>query len=605
MKDRTGTMILLAHTSGSKKIAKKIRKNRIKNWLFLCRDYRQLMLFEEAIGDTASRIFTGSRLDTKAHQLRGPVKKIFKELAEQYHSVEWWATKLSEKNTLVNNLFLHICYLSIANDVIMKHKDICIISDSRALLKSVRDMYPAALFAGSFPLLADYVKKVIRPLAYFTYFVFKSILKGLLAKMYSRKLDGNDLDKTKKSILLFTWVDEKYFGNGEKNNDRYFTILPDWLKRKGYEVIIFPKLYNIERTYKEASRWFKLNGGKFLLEHNYYRLSDYLYPVKVYLRRRKLKIKFKNLYLAGLKVDRLFYEHNQTGYSYDSVLHYRLVKRMAENGIVPDIYVDFYENMLPEKLFRLGMRKYCPHSRIITYQHAPFFPNLLCMYMTGRELECAPDKLVCSGRAMMDIIKNEGFPPERVVLGPALRYGFLHAVKPWKTNARDRDCRKVVLVIFPLERKLAEELMTKVFSVLRELEDIKVILKIHPMMHSRIIIDFCRTNKWKLPAHFQFCNDELYSLIEQVDCALIMATTSILEFCVLEIPYINVGSEIALNHDPTEWFAQCRHPLYTDNEIKTELIKILKGEAQSYDGLIKEDVFEPVNEHSLQAFITD
>ena len=315
----------------------------------------------------------------------------------------------------------------------------------------------------------------------------QTFYKGIIAAIYCKKLTGKGLDKNKKSVLLFTWADEKSFGSDGKFNDRYFTILPNWLKGKGYEVITFCKLHNLKRNYKNACKWVRSNHGKFLLEYSYYKLADYLYPIMIYWRRKNKRFKFNNVSLAGLRLDRLLSYYEKTSYTYNSVLHYCLARRMAENGIRPDIYIDLHENMLPQKMFRLGIRKYCSNTRIVSCQHTPFFPNLLCMYMGGRELEHAPDKLVCSGRAMMDIITNEGFPLKKVVLGPALRYEFLHTVKMRRTNAHDKDYPKVVLVIFPLERKLTEELMAKVFLLLK---DLLQILK-HVLSHVRVSIMCC------------------------------------------------------------------------------------------------------------------
>lgn len=595
-------MILLAHTSIKGRIVGQIRKRKITKWLFLCRDYNRLLFFEKIIDGAASRISTASILDSKAKQLRDPVNGLLLKLAEQYHSLEWWSMRLSEKNTLVSNLFLHICYLSIAVDILKEHVNICVVSDSQALLESLHDMYPDSLRIRSFSSIIERIKRIIKPPVYFIFFILQSILRGWEAKMYSRKITRDELDKKKKSILIFTWADERYFGNNGKISDRYFMILPHWLKDNGYEVIIFPKLCNMQKTYKEAYRWFKQSDDKFLLEYNYYHLSDYFYPVKIYLRRKSLRFKFNNLYIGVLKLDRLFSHYNASECLYSDILHYRLVKRIVADGIKPDIYIDFYESMLPQKMFRLGIRKYCPNTKIVTYQHAPLFPNLLCMYMSEKELEYAPDRYICSGQAMMDVMINKGFPKKKLILGPALRFDFLHKIKLCNNKTKNEYYHKTVLVVFPLEKKLAEELIAKSLHCLKGLNKTRVILKVHPMMSKRDIIQFCKVNQWIVPEYFEFSDKEIYSLLEDADCAMLMATTSILEFCVLGLPYINIGSEVALRHDPTEWFDKCNPPLYTEDEIKNELGKILNGSVNRYKPLLREYVFEPVNESSLRAF---
>ncbi len=133
--------------------------------------------------------------------------------------------------------------------------------------------------------------------------------------------------------------------------------------------------------------------------------------------------------LKGIDLTRLFKKESEnTAFSsLDTLLYYRLPKRLAEAGLRINLIITEYENMINEKLLILGFRKYLPFSKVVGFQHGALYPLLLCNFVTKEESIFAPlpDRVVCNGEFFRKILVQEGLPPELATVGPALRYTYL------------------------------------------------------------------------------------------------------------------------------------------------------------------------------------
>ena len=88
------------------------------------------------------------------------------------------------------------------------------------------------------------------------------------------------------------------------------------------------------------------------------------------------------------------------------------------------------ENNPPEKPFILAVREHYPHARLIGFQHTAWLKEQMGIVLLPEELPYhpLPEKIVCSGRRYLDILKSAGFPPDLLVPGPNLRYADVNSV---------------------------------------------------------------------------------------------------------------------------------------------------------------------------------
>lgn len=97
-------------------------------WLFLGRDYWRLMEWESALGPAFERINYAERLQELAMEWRQPYLDWIGRLGAQNDSLEWWTSRIAERNTLLDSLYHSICYLKIGLTYALQASGLLVIS---------------------------------------------------------------------------------------------------------------------------------------------------------------------------------------------------------------------------------------------------------------------------------------------------------------------------------------------------------------------------------------------------------------------------------------------------------------------------------------------
>src|SRR4051794_23892693 len=92
-----------------------------ERWLLLAPDYRVLLRWRAELG--REPIPTAPLVEQAAEGLRGPFMELITELGRRHDSPEWWASRVSERNTQVSQLFLYCCYLGVSLDEIARSEE--------------------------------------------------------------------------------------------------------------------------------------------------------------------------------------------------------------------------------------------------------------------------------------------------------------------------------------------------------------------------------------------------------------------------------------------------------------------------------------------------
>ena len=165
--------------------------------------------------------------------------------------------------------------------------------------------------------------------------------------------------------------------------------------------------------------------------------------------------------------------------SYNSVRY--LLEKFARRRIRIDCFIYPAENNPPEKSFILAVREHYPEARLIGFQHTAWLKEQMGVFLLPEEhsYHPLPEKLVCSGRRYLDILRSAGFPPEILVPGPNLRYAAVRSMTRESSPNGDGAPRKL-LVILNYDTNQNMELLDKTGQALKGLEDFRVFIKAHP-----------------------------------------------------------------------------------------------------------------------------
>jgi hypothetical protein len=323
-------------------------------------------------------------------------------------------------------------------------------------------------------------------------------------------------------FLLHTWVTEKCFGSNGKFNDGYFTILPQWLREKGYKVCTFVTIFSIKRSYWEALNFFRLRPSDYIIPEDYYRFYDYLFPLRLYLS--KILFTYKGIVLSGVDLTPLFYEEKRKDPASVETMYYILMKRLAENRVKPSVIIDGFENMISDKMIILGAKRYLKGAIVNGFFHLPVTLNILCNFIDSSEAEFAPlpDQIICNGELYQSLLAEQGYPSDKLVTGTALRYTYLWD-KTDKGPIKSENSNMRVLIPLPLAKGAALELIQKAMGVL-ETTDYKIYLKPHPM--GLEILDELPTS---VTSRVEALTGPMDDALSKVDLILTAATSAALD----------------------------------------------------------------------------
>ena len=564
------------------------------------------MKWKNALGHGFIYIEMSPILPEVSNKLKPHYLELITELGKHHHSPAWWISIISERNTAVSQLFLYCCYLEIVAKQLSKTDGkLCVVCESWALLQSI----------------ADFVKTIKWPVIWLKHplpgqrkFLFWARIIGkitlrLLRDAIRGKLIGHHTkppDKAKPCVFIHTYLDEACLGKDGMFHDRYFPKLTEWLENNNVSVVIIPVLFNLKRSYYSIWKFLWSCKEKFIEPYKYYHLIDYIAALKI--AWKSVSMPLGRIILNGFDVTRLFdAERERYAFRGLSVLMYlSLAKRLKEAGFRIDEVIAEYENMIAEKMLILGFRSEYPSTKLVGFQHGALYPLLLCNFVTRDEAKYAPlpDRVVCNGSFFRDILIREGLPNSKAIVGPALRYAYLHKIErePAKLGGDN-----TILVPLPLMVSDGVELLIKVIRAFQKEKNIRIFIKPHPMGGAERIISTSMIKT--LPEHFELVQGSMVEWIRRSKVMVTLSSSSVYEALTAGMPVVVVGRETAINLNPLGFSAEFDKVFYSPDEIRKETMRLLnltEDERIRYkdiaNKLLKKS-FNPVTDESMKAFI--
>ncbi len=598
--------VLLIHSSlPHEKIAGLLKGSGIRTWYPLIGNYEKIVELKMALRGIAECEEAGAMLQKAAADLRRPFYEVTAQKGLQYNSIEWWTSVISERNTITCSLFLHCCYVYLASQWMGSGKDICVITDSNTVIKNIASIAVKKGIkaeSNAFFTLKD------RPLRIFAKGLFKLLLHlgvfvaARLNRLYHTMVTNRYTPLKNPDVILHTWVDEKCFGADGRFRDRYFTILPDYYQQNNVQKATFVSFSyrNINRSIWKAFSFLHTNKDHFIIPQDHYRICDYLFPFRIWFRQRRFS--FGSVDLKGVDCSTLFYEYHRNEPVRFESMYYLLFKRLAEKGIKPKMVMDGFENLFTDKLIQLGVREFMPGTVVHGFFHVAPSPNTLCFFIDMKERDTAPlpDRIICNGPRYKEILIQEHFPEDRVVVGAALRYLYLHNVKRASRVATD-DLR--ILLVLPIEEETILELFYKLKEAIEGIDRFRMILKPHPMQTS-----FIKTLANDLPPGTEVFTGPMEEALNLCDIVVSGATGAVLDCVMADKEVIRIGRSAQIDLDPLAWFEEFGRPCGSVDELRERLIdaeKRMKNPSYSPPGysVMLPELFSPATEEAMKTFL--
>jgi surface carbohydrate biosynthesis protein (TIGR04326 family) len=243
-----------------------------------------------------------------------------------------------------------------------------------------------------------------------------------------------------------------------------------------------------------------------------------------------------------------------------------------------------------------------PGTPVYGFYHIAPPPNVLCFFIDRNELEYIPlpEKIICNGTRYKQILIEEHFPENTIEVGPALRYLYLYNIKKaLRSNANDFS----ILLVLPIERDASIELFYKLRKAMNSRNNIKLIIKPHPM--GTTIIEELKSN---FPPTTEIFEGTMEEAINQCDIVVSAATSAVLDCVIANKEVIRVGRSTQIDLDPLAWFEEFGKPVSDIDTLKAQLISYerkIKGNSYvppQYSLLLPE-LFSQLTDENLKVFL--
>lgn len=596
-----------------------------RRWMYLGRSYSRMLQWEGRFPPSAHRIAIGERLQTIAWDLRRPFLALIAQLGRKYNSLDWWVSRLSERNTTISPLFLNCCYLKLVSEVLATQDgDLCIVGESLALLECIGALARCRGFEVRW-CKPGWKRSVLpRPLRRLVYALWhygwefprfwgaflrwgqKQLNEARGTRLLGRPLPS---DPNRPRALFHTFIDESCFGSEGQFRERYWGCLPSWLEKQGYDVVFTSSFFNIQRSKEEALSWLRQSDVRFLVPEDYFRFSDYLRAIPTTVRQLAMPqgaVSLDSLDIT-LLVEEEKAQQSTVSHSLLCRMYYELAHRLSESHFRVDYVFHTFENHIWEKALVLGFRRFFPTAKIVGFQHTTFFPLYLCNLVPQSEIGVAPlaDRIVCNGPFFKDLLVSEGLPTERVAVGCALRFDHLQGLS--EKNIQAERIEKNILVTLSLEPDAVDELIHKVVRAFKDAPEFPVLIKPHPLMppaRLRAAID-----TQEMPSHFHFVEGPIRDWLLRADLLISTGSATAYEALAMGIPALRVGRETDLDFDPLMWLLEYRQACRAPEEIRHRAVELLnlddteRQRLREFGQEFLQKSFAPVKEEGLRRFM--
>jgi hypothetical protein len=476
--------------------------------------------------NNAKRFDIERKIESITHEEMGKhsllINKIYKEFNGEKNKL--WLSPIFEKNGWPPNIVLQKSIWSVIENVLsgQKVEDLYIVSSSNYILLKIKGYFKLhkhsrLVIHGRSYFIIGLFKKYLRTLNEIGSYFFDYIKNKINVLLYFRQREINK--NNHHYVMLRTSPRDKSFKEDGTFVDPYFLNMYDILKEKGYEVLYQFNLSSVADK-KLAYKWISQNKryGVWLLE-NHLHLLDYI---------RAIYLAFKHfIFLHFLGKDFLYTADSFYIKEYaNNYLKAQVPKKVKNDGIKVSRLIYFWENKAYEKYMNLEAKKYLAECITVGYAHVIPFPfNPMCNYSKEEaNITPFPDKIVTCGEYVYDWLIKKGINNEKIIIGPALRHGYLAKIRPEEKRNVAYSKAKNILVALPLNRDLSIELCDFVYEYAKNNGIFTFFVKAHPALksiHLEKIVEKMKSNP-----KIVITKDNLLKLLGQCEHFLYIGATS-------------------------------------------------------------------------------
>lgn len=600
-------------------------------WVYLGKSYSLIKQCRKDFVNKACEIEIHNDLDDISKKSEADYISSIEKLNEiNKNNLVWWFTPVSTRCPLISDVFQNLCYIRLVENLFTEDRiPSIIIIESSGLLCIIDQLLTNSGFDTSFPSHSERKKKKSFRLVCKIFFqdnyhtLFIAIKKSLLAPMveicdiitraYKRRfassLTKRDIDPVlinKKTIMIITFFFQDDINDG-KFVDRYHPYLYDYLKSKGYDILIYPRFCQ-EIINPELYEKIRSNPDAILIPEDYLSIFDYFKAFfKCITGKYRLKIKFDSndpLYILEDYIIDEVHSITTTNILRNYLTYFAFRNIMKEGQNIQSIIL-WHENQYDERGIIRAVREMSPDTPISGYQGFIHYTNYLNIMPVQSEVHAGitPDRFLITGKSQINFI-TKYTKDQKFSIAAALRYNYIYREnnKYFNTISHSREC--IVIILPGMEQAI--EIVDMVFSLSQEGHfSLPVYIKDHPncsyeSLEKNLIIE-----------NFLKYTGKVVDLPYMFPIIITGTSSVVIETLCMGIPTIFLGRSNTLNFDPVNQ----EIPHYYRCNSAYEIISTINGIINLKDNnieerlkitqKIKDEFFTPISDESMRTFIED
>ncbi|MDD5298975.1 MAG: hypothetical protein PHD65_00615 [Gallionella sp.] len=544
-------------------------------WIYADEDLETFRLVRDTLEKpypaVSAEVFQQTALD-----LQAPFVRWVDECMSTAPCDYWLATPLS-KNPFESPLFLHLVWMVLIDRTIKQGMSgIIVVTESHGLALAFAELCRIRNWeCKRYGKINSLFRHWRRNLTALPKWLGKLLLLGYrvsVAKcIFTDKYVATRLITTE--LLLETYIHDGNMDRDGGCKERYFPNLMAYYRAHGVKAGYFPLLHHIPFSHlRQTYAFMKRSETPFVPFEAFITLWDITLAGWASIRHGQALLLKTPLVFQDVPVSALVRTECFTA-GLRSVMPFAMLRaprRMAEAGIKPKWFIDWFENQSLDKGIVLGIKKGLPECHTIAVrQYAPL-SNFLSLFSSSGEVNAgvAPIENWVCGEALKSMFTRFDTLGKYFAV-PALRYAYLHQSPP----ALEACDTLLILLTHSVEESMG--ILDCVIPLCREkgMDISRFVAKVHPDMNLALF-------KQKVEQRFaslgrntiEWSDCKVGELFQTARVVVTSGSSTAVEAVCRGIPVALVGRHAGLNFNPLEGInTKIWTIVYTPYELKTAI----------------------------------
>ena len=578
-------------------------------WIYFGGSYLKMKKCEKKL--SGKRINLQNNIHSSAQIQRKPfLEWIEAQRNKNNDSMYWWMTQIAGRNNAKSNFFLNLCQFFAIKNYLEKNSnenEILIVCEDIFLLKLLSQN-----FSNKFKLKTSYLLVFFEFWDVFSLHVkgiinqFKTISLLILHYFYARISRPKKMIQPSENVSLFHHcLDDELSFQDNILTDKYFTILPNWLKKRGLKVFGLPWFFKNKIS---IDSYKKLRNSNSFIPEDWINLMDYFFAFLNSIK--SLKTLNYSISYPGVKINQLIFREKIYQLGESSIFFWRYIPAIKKwsQKLKSIIIYDQYENMMFEHPLRYIIKKLPIKSTSVGFYHSLVSKEFMPFHYLNSEWQSQvkPDYVACIGTFSKDLLVKQGVPKDKILSVAALRQSnSLNKILNKKPS-------KQILVLLSLVPEASAEILLKIYSINSFIIDelkLKIKVKAHPMMKTKSILK--KINWSSLPTGWEWAKNDFSDELDKSYCTISMFTSGIYDAVLRGNIPISLMSDLNLMDNYLDLFSD-KYPLtyaISVKELRSKLKEVFISKTKQYQdefSKIRNELIEGtnvINSENLNAFI--